>query len=357
LTIAPAKEENSDVFGNYSYAFVLAVVWPACTAWADAAVDARVHELSNRLEVQWNRVDTAGPVQSSPTPQALPVLRETAQSENDETRLRGFEGLAANPNENIDLFLGALTDPSPEVRELAARTLNAINSPRVFDMVMSILCQANPDAVADLDPVLPLLRDSIEKRLIDLLRSTTEPPNRKMSAAYALGKMKSTAAVADIAALAESQDTTLALYCLNALVMIPDALVLQSLAKLAGAPNPQIRWYAVRGIGAVTGPDAAAALGRIAIEPPSGDPALSREAIDQLAARKEQSAVPLLIDIVRRNADARRAAVNALRRLTGEDFDDNADEWQRWYEDKKAEAAPKSEAAKELYDMEYMPEE
>ncbi|MCX5757838.1 MAG: HEAT repeat domain-containing protein, partial [Candidatus Hydrogenedentes bacterium] len=76
---------------------------------------------------------------------------------------------------------------------------------------------------------------------------------------------------------------------------------------------------------------------------PSDDEGTAREAVLALGAMKMEAAIPLLIEVMRKNVAARRSAVQALRQLTGDDAGDLPSDWQDWYERRLKAAQSNSE--------------
>lgn len=300
---------------------------------------------------------------------ARPVLTETVQAEDVETRLSALEGLAQTaPAENIDAFVAALSDGAPHVRDTAARILSRLNPASVFERIMFVLCgndgaaasgeAASGEAASRMYSVLPLLKESLDAGMIHVLESGAETPLRKQVAAYCLGRMNSTAGIPALAAMTWNGDADLALSCMDALVAIRDPVILRRLAELAGHPLPQVRTLALQGIADVGGPEAIATLNRLALDPPQADEALASQAVSLLGSTKDLNVVPLLIEIMRRHLPVRRAAVEALRQITGEDLGDRPSDWQEWFQNKqRAMSSPTpEEMAAPPWEMEYLPE-
>ena len=291
---------------------------------------------------------------------ATPVLVETAQSEDIATRLEGLEGLAqAGGIEHVDTFVAALADPASEIREAAAAILSRLDPGVVTDKVIESLCSDKDVTVVRIDTVLPMMKDALEPGMIRALRSEDESSLRRQAAAYALGRMNSTAAAQALAAHVYESDPGLAVACANALMALNDPMLTPTLANLARHPIPQIRWPAVQCLADLGGPEALDALGRVAIDPPEGDEELGRQAVVLLGETRADAAIPVLIEIMRRNLGLRRAAVEALHKRTGEDLGDRPSDWQAWYE-ARLQAPPPEEQMLDAFgplpfDVEYLP--
>ncbi len=291
---------------------------------------------------------------------ATPVLVETAQSEDMATRLEGLEGLAqAGGIEHVDTFVAALADPESEIREAAAAILSRLDPGVVTDKVIESLCSDKDATVVRIDTVLPMMKDALEPGMISVLLSEDESSLRRQAAAYALGRMNSTVAAQALAAHVYESDPGLAVACANALMAFNDPMLTPTLANLARHPIQQIRWPAVQCLADFGGPEALDALGRVAIDPPEGDEELGRRAVALLGETRSDAAIPVLIEIMRRNLGLRRAAVEALHKRTGEDLGDRPSDWQAWYEARLQAPPPEEQmldsSGPPQFDVEYLP--
>jgi HEAT repeat protein len=264
--------------------------------------------------------------------------------------------------EHVDAFIAALSDPVLEIRDLAAQALASLDSGIVFEKIMAILGSGTGDAVVKIDAVLPGLRDSLETGMLRVLDAPDEPGARKQVAAYALGRMNSVRAVPALMAAVWVAEPDVAVACAQALVAIRDPMIGPALADLIRHPVQPVRWVALQGLADLGSPESLEALHRVAVEPPDGDTELGRQAVSYLAATRNEMVVPLLIEVMRGNLSLRRAAVEALRQLTGEDLGDRPSDWQAWYEQKQQEAQrPPDELPPEAFgpppwEIEYLPE-
>jgi HEAT repeat protein len=354
------------------------LVIPGATAIAvgdRAATVARVQKSMSSGGILWPqkvlRQSDVAPAPSASAPVAPPpsgntaatVLVETAQSEDVFTRIQGLEGLAQSGGvEYVDTFVSALADPAPEVREAAAAILNRLEPATASKKVLAALSMGDAETVARVDSVLPLLKDVLEPYMIHVLETEEEPSLLKQVAAYTLGRMSSTVAVPVLVARAWQPDAELATACAHALMAMNDPMVMPVLANLARHPIAEIRWSAVQSLAKLGGPEALGALGQAAIEPPENDEELGRQAVTLLGETRADAAIPVLIEVMRRNLGLRRAAVEALHKMTGEDLGDRPSDWQAWYEARlqdtqNQQALPPPDAFGPLpFDVEYLPE-
>jgi len=354
------------------------LVIPGATAIAvgdRAPTVARVQKSMSSGGILWPqkvlRQSEVAPAPSASAPVAPPpsgntaatVLVETAQSEDVFTRIQGLEGLAQSGGvEYVDTFVSALADPAPEVRETAAAILNRLEPAIVSGKVLTALSMVDAEAVARVDSVLPLLKDVLEPYMIHVLETEEEPSLLKQAAAYTLGRMNSTVAVPVLAARAWQPDAELATACAHALMAMNDPMVMPVVANLARHPIAEIRWSAVQSLAKLGGPEALKALGQVAIEPPENDEELGRQAVTLLGESRADAAIPVLIEVMRRNLALGRAAVEALHKMTGEDLGDRPSDWQAWYEARlhdmqNPQALPPPDAFGPLpFDVEYLSE-
>lgn len=341
-----------------------------------AATVARVQKAMSSVGILWPSKALPRGTSVSPTPPvaapaplpppgntAAPVLVETTQSEDVATRLQGLEGLALTGGvEHVDTFVSALADPAPEVRDTSAQILTRLDPVIVSEKVIEALSTGSPEFLARIDSTLPSLKDVLESPMIRVLEAEGEASLRKQAAAYALGRMNSTVAVPVLVARVWQPDPELAVTCANALMALNDPMLMPMLADLARHPLPEIRWAAVQCLAALKDPQALDTLARIAIEPPEQDEELGRQAIVLLGDTRADAAIPPLIEVMRRSLGLRRAAVEALHKITGEDLGDRPSEWQAWYEARQQallqqQQLPPPDVFGPLpFDIEYAPE-
>ena len=218
------------------------------------------------------------------------------------------------------------------MRALAARVLAQLDPVIVFESVMALLSLAGSDSLALLDEALPVLRISLEDKMISVVEDEAVPLPRRRAGVYALGRMQSFAAMPMLARLAWEAEAPLALQCTDALISIADPIAVAHVARLCGHPIREIRWRAVEGLAWMGGPVAVEALGGVAIDCPAEDLKLGERALSLLGAAPGDQAIPLLINVMRRNLKLRHAAAGVLRQISGEDQGDLPSAWLAWYE-------------------------
>lgn len=270
-----------------------------------------------------------------PRGNAAPVLRETVQAEDPVTRLSGLEGLAPAAGEHVEEFLDALGDESEEIQRYAAHVLNGLEVSLFFEQVLGRLASGDADTAWHMGMALGLLGDSLEVRFCGLLLSPNETFERRYLAVHALALIGGADSVDVLAQCAHTADVKLAVQCASALGTIPDVIVVPHLVRLAGHSAPEVRYAALHALGGVPGPEAAAGLAEVASGARADDPGIGVQAISLLSERGADMALPLLVEVLRLNAEVGREVVNALRRLSGEDFGDSAEAWGRWWQEEQ----------------------
>lgn len=318
------------------------------------AAAARLRGLMERVEAQWHhRPETSG--SRSGAAGALPVLVQGLKSNDPYTRLRALEGLAqTGDSRQAGAFIDALADPSPEVRALAAQVLAELDPVSVFESVMALFSSLGPESLVQLDEALPALRISLEGKMISVAEDGAEPLPRRRAAVYALGRMQSFAAMPMLARLAWEAEAPLALQCTDALISLADPIAVAHVAKLCGHPTREVRWRAVEGLAWMGGPAAVEALGGVAIDCPADDLELGKRALSLLATAPRDQAIPLLINVMRRNLKLRRAAAGVLRQITGEDLGDLPSNWLAWHERERLKRRnPASQSPSSPFVIEY----
>lgn len=294
-----------------------------------------VQTLMEQNEVVWPIPGVRQP--ENKTPDAMPVLDEALRADDPKTRLRALEGLAQSlSDENTDGFVAALADPSPDVAGFAARTLLEIDSDILFEKIIAFVSEADDAHLQAMASALPVLRDPLEKRMLSTLENQEETPKRRMAAAFCLGRMGCVAAAHPLAEVAWSDNLELSLTCLYALASLPEPAVVYYLFTLASHPTAEVRVEALRALTTISGPEAINAIGRVAIERPAKDIALSKQAVAILANMPDlKTTIPLLIETMRRNLPVRADAGAALRRVTGQRFGNFPTDWTDWWNQAK----------------------
>ncbi len=293
-----------------------------------------VNSLLNRSEVQWEGGNA--PVSATPRLQpgdAAGLLDNAAHSDEPRARLRALEAMANGlPAQHLDIFVAALADPAPEVSLYAVQALRDIDPELLCGKLMELVSAANADTLGALKVSLPGLREPLEERLVELLKSDVEKLSDRTAAAFCLGAMGCAGAAQTLAQVAWGSDLTLSLACAQALAALPEPAVIAYLFDLAAHPAPEVRLEALRMLSGINGPEAIAALGRIAIERPANDAALSKLAVEAIAQLPDiKVSIPLLIETMRKNLAVRKTAGATLRHMTGQRFGDMPSEWQTWW--------------------------
>lgn len=342
-----------------TYVLMLAFALPCHVAGADESDVARhVAAMANQQEVDWLVYPAPAPAPPILPGTATAVLDASLSSGDARVRLRALEGLASQlPAEHIESFVQALADPSPEVGQFAAQSLRGVDPGLLYDRVVDFFSQANLSEMNDsAGTSLPLLREVLNEKLMATVQSADETSARRGAAAFCLGKMSIPAAAQPLASVAWGNDVRLSVQCVHALAATPEPSVVTYLFELAAHPAPEVRLEALRMLTGLSGPEAVAAVGRIAIERPANDAALSKLAVEAITQLPDvKISIPLLIETMRRNLSARREAGVVLRKMTGQHFGDIPSDWQAWW-DKKREELENPPAADEasLFSITYM---
>jgi HEAT repeat protein len=250
-----------------------------------------------------------------------------------QTRLRALEGIAQNPSaEYLGVVLTALSDPSIEVKTLAAKCLALLDPDLAFKGLMDLLCANWPDSAAALGESLPLLGSAMKERMFAALQSPEDIGLRKAAAAFALGRMGYRQALVSLMECAlQSDDAILAVTSARALYALNDAAALPCYSQLVHHVCPEVRSAALAGLAALAVPQAIEVLGAVATEM---DKNLEKEqgyTVELLGKTRHEAAIPVLIDIMKRNLAMRIKAAEALHEMTGLDLGELPSDWEDWY--------------------------
>jgi HEAT repeat protein len=324
------------------------------SAWRAAVETAS--RLTVQDEVTW-MLNNARTGTYSQDGDALPVIDEGLQSDEPAARLRALEGLARIGGASAPApFVEALSDSNPDIQAFAARVLADCDPKELLDSIIRLMASPPERTAPDWGNVLPHLREPLEEPMISALLSDQTTRPSRLAVVYALGCMRSTAAIQELVKAAETDDPELALCCAESLYRICDPAVIPALVRLAGHPSARVRWTAVEGLAALNAPMAMNALGEIACAPPADDTYLGEHALSLLGATADGRVVPILIDVMRRNLNARAAAVAMLRKITREDLGDLPSDWAQWYDEQQRKLnQPVQTPEKPLFDVELGP--
>ena len=296
----------------------------------EAAAINRVNRLTQQNDALWPAGRSAAP-ETDPQ-SAGKVAIEASKAEDAATRRRGMEGLVLTaPDQNVDAILRGLGDTDSSTRAVAQAGLAKCDKKVVLDRVLTVVCGGAPELEKGMNTALPGLKALLEEPLIGVLEAPAEIDERKKGAGFCLGRMKSSVAIPLLSDAAFASDATSATVYVNALLAIQDPLIVPRLEDLAAHPAPEIRRQAVQGLADLGGPDALAALGRIAAKPPGGDDSISRKAATLLGNSGKPEVVPMLAFALERNPSVEHSAIAALRKITQDDYGDEAKEWLNWY--------------------------
>ncbi|HIJ72731.1 MAG TPA: HEAT repeat domain-containing protein [Candidatus Hydrogenedentes bacterium] len=289
----------------------------------------------------------AAPVEKGKqAPSASPVLWEMLRSPDPGIREQAIEGLASvGGAESIGAVLRGLLDPDARVRAAAGKTLASLAPDEVFDQIMTILCAGSYESVASLDSALPLLGRSLEKRLMTTLESDLEPLERRVAAAYALGRMGSRHATRALANCVWSPSPELAFFSADALARTADPAAFGLFVELTGHPLWEVRSAAIYALSRVGGNAAADVLKEIVSGATGADDALREQAADALAMMGDESVVPLLVATMESDVAFRETAANTLHNITGVHLGNRPRDWVEWLEAAEREAMEWSSAA------------
>lgn len=271
---------------------------------------------------------------------AYGILRRMSLSEDEGVRataLRELERVGVPAD--VEPLVRGLAAPSESVRRAAVSALVAAPPDKAFEAVMWVLAQGSREQILGLDPAFPQLRDSLEDRMIEVLKATDAGDLRKSAAAYSLGRMGSVAAMTLLTELAWSGESQVAAFSTNALANMGDARTVQPLIDLLRHPDPAVQAEAVLGLAKAGGPQVVAALSEVALgRIPTTGP-VRREAVKVVGLLGDLSVVPVLVKSMQNDYNVRHEAGAALRRLTGADVRDEPMAWAQWLNEVQAAQA------------------
>ncbi|MDX9974025.1 MAG: HEAT repeat domain-containing protein [FCB group bacterium] len=304
--------------------------------------------LTEQFDVLWPSASPALQIAPGGPASAEGVLRKMGQSEDPETRRRALEGLrVAGDGLEGEELLQALQDPSPTVRASAASSLVNAEPELAFAAAMEVLSAGTPEEVASLEGVLPRLKGSIEKPMLEILMREDESDARRAAAAYSLGRVRCDEALRVLVDLAWSGEQQVSVVSAEALAYMGSPSTLLDLVDLLQHADPDVRYAAVTGLGRIGGPEAVQALMEVVTTAGEERTYVRQAAVTVLARIGGGNAVPVLIRAMAPpNMGVRDAAAAELRRLTGMDLGSEPELWEQWYAEQEVmrqQAAPQEQ--------------
>ncbi len=294
----------------------------------------RVYRQMQAPEIQWQagKAYASSPGENA-HPLATTILEQMAGSKDPAQRAMALQAISASGSHaELDRLVNALADADAGVREAAAEGLRISDAGAVFDAVMrGYLGGSNTQCYA-LDGQLVALRGALEFPMLDVLENTREPEVRRCIAAHCLGMMNSPAAVQPLAGLAWSKNQQLAFASMRALVSSRNPAAMMDLVRLVAHPQESFRLLAVEGLAALGGLDAEKTLEGVVSSPQETSVPVRVRAAQVLGDWGAKSAVPALLEASLKEPEVRLAATDSLRRITGKQFGESAQQWWTWYE-------------------------
>jgi|GEM_PF-1970110 len=222
-------------------------------------------------------------------------------SENKTIQNLSLRFLNAEGKDRIEVLLEALKDKQWVVRWSATEALGKLKDPRAVEPLIKALKGKDLDVRRRAARELGELKDprAVEP-LIGALKD--EDPLVRWSATEALGKLKDPRAVEPLIKALKDKDLDVRRSAAKALGKLKDPRAVEPLIGALKDEAPLVRW------------SVAEALGEL------GDP---------------RAVEPLIKALKDKDWTVRHYAAEALRKITGQHFGENAEKWQKWWEENK----------------------
>ena len=222
----------------------------------------------------------------------------------------------------VEPLAAALGDESSFVRECAARALGRSDDPRAVEALSAALWQ-DRDTRWIVAEALTCTSGGLNLLLVAL---EDKDASVRAAAARALGTSSDSRAVEPLVAALRDGDERVRAAADEALRKLDASGAVQSLI-LDGQPVPL-----------TPGTDDGDVVVRMDMESLAaqidGDPAF-RQAMADALARTSQIIENIMAELRNENAEVRQAAAQALTAITGQNFGEDCDAWQKWWEENK----------------------
>ncbi len=262
---------------------------------------------------------------------AARVLDLMAESADPAARARALETLplSENAEHDIGLCVSGLIDPSPEVRDAAAKCAADTPPAHLFAYVMRTLAWGTPEKVRALDAALPRLAGLMDTLLLETLNTELETPRHRRAAAYCLGRMGVVAAAEPLARHAWATEPQLADTCARALGMLRCPGAYNDLTALMEHPDTALRMTALRALADMNTPPGWRAVADTAAGKTGQGARVRMEAVRLMGMLPVEEAVPALLDVMRADKSMAQPAARVLKKITGLNYGPDPEAWAR----------------------------
>jgi len=241
-------------------------------------------------------------------PRAVEPLIKALKDKDSGVRRSAAEALGKLKDPRaVEPLIGALKDEYPLVRWSVAEALGELRDPRAVEPLIKALKDKywRESAAKALEKINPKWRETEEaKKWVPVFISDLKSKSLgiREAAVYALGELKDPRAVEPLIEALKDKDSGVRRSVAEALGKLKDP---RAVEPLIGALKDE-DWYGRESV--------AEALGEL------GDP---------------RAVEPLIKALKDKDLTVRHYAAEALRKITGQHFGENAEKWQKWWEENK----------------------
>jgi len=269
-------------------------------------------------------------------PRAVEPLIRVLNDESVKVRMLAAEvlGEMGDPRA-VEFLISSLRDEKPEVRVKAVEALAKIGHPSALEFLTAVLGDEKPEVRLKVVEIFGEMKDP--RTVVPLIETLEDKSNKvRVASVKALGQMKDPRAAEYLIAKFKTRSKSLREAVIGALSEFKDTRTIELLIATLDDKNWLMRWRAAEVLGNIKDPRVFEPL--IAYLKDEKNMFIKGgEVAKNILGNIEDPRViePLIAALKDADKGDQWWIVSTLKGLTGQDFDKNHEEWQKWWEENK----------------------